>query len=267
MIVEANYPHYVLIPEHLVLFFAASLLCHRALADDRPGTKHLTGYYLCMSLGGVLGGAFNTFLAPLLFPRILEYPLMIVLACLFRPAVAPIKNTPRSRRMDVLLPIGLALLTAVLAYLSRSLAVNSSQVGVLLTFALPAVLVLSAADRPLRYALGLAALLMGSIGYVGPLGKSIDIERNFFGVVRVTDDSARAFRLLVHGNTVHGSESLDPAPAWSADDVFSSGRAGWRHFQNLPGYAGETLRWHHRPRRRITRQLCKTGRIVDLLRN
>jgi hypothetical protein len=211
LIVEANYPHYVLIPEHLVLFFAASILCHGALADDRPDTKHLTGYYLCMSLGGVLGGAFNTFLAPLLFPRILEYPLMIVLACLFRPAVAPLKDTPRSRRMDVLVPIGLALLTAVLAYLSQSLSVNSNQVGVLLTFALPAVLVLSAADRPLRYALGLAALLTGSIGYVGPLGKSIDTERNFFGVVRVTDDSARAFRLLVHGNTVHGSESLDPA--------------------------------------------------------
>ncbi|HET9220539.1 MAG TPA: fused MFS/spermidine synthase [Terriglobia bacterium] len=237
LIVEANYPHYVLIPEHLLLFFGASLLCHGALANDRPGTKHLTEYYLCMSLGGVLGGAFNTFLAPLLFPRILEYPLMIVLACLFRPAIDPVRNDARARRLDVLLPIGLTLLTAALAFLSVSLGFNSSQAAVLLTFALPAVLVLSSADRPLRYALGLGALLAGSIGYVGPLGKSIDTERNFFGVVRVTDDSAGAYRLMVHGNTVHGSESLDPARRGLPMAYYHhDGPAGdiFRAFQDMP---------------------------------
>jgi hypothetical protein len=231
LIIEANYPHFVLIPEHLLLFFGASMLCHGALAEDRPTTRHLTEYYLWMSLGGVLGGVFNALLAPLLFRGIWEYPLMIVIACLFRPAIAAgAKDSPRQRRLDVMMPAGLALLTVALALLTRLAGLHVSQVGVLLTFALPAVLVLSSADRPIRYALGLAALLVGSAGYVGPLGKSVDVERNFFGVVRVTDDPGGDRRLLVHGNTVHGAESLNPAlrrvpltyfhPDGPAGDVF-----------------------------------------------
>ena len=35
-----------------------------------------------MSFGGVLGGLFNALLAPLLFTSVIEYPLVLVLACL-----------------------------------------------------------------------------------------------------------------------------------------------------------------------------------------
>ena len=209
LIIEANYPHFVLIPEHLILFFGLSMLCHGALADDRPATSHLTEYYLWMSVGGVLGGVFNTLIAPLVFRSVLEYPLMIVIACLFRQAIGEPKNSPYNRRMDLFFPAALALLTFVLVFMTHLLGLHLSQFGVLLSFALPAVLVLSSADRPVRFALGLGALLIGSIGYLGPLGKSIDVTRNFFGVVRVTDDTAGDRRLLVHGNTVHGAESLD----------------------------------------------------------
>src|SRR5678816_2588592 len=83
LILEANYPHFILIPEHLILFFGLSMLCHGALADDRPSTIHLTEFYLWMSVGGVLGGVFNALIAPLVFDSVLEYPLMIVIACLY----------------------------------------------------------------------------------------------------------------------------------------------------------------------------------------
>jgi hypothetical protein len=211
LIVEANYPHFVLIPEHLLLFFTASMVCHGALAADRPSPSHLTEYYLWMSVGGVLGGMFNTLAAPLLFGSILEYPLAIVLACFFRPAIGSQKDEPFYRRSDVMLPAGIALLTGALALFTRGAGLYTGQFGVLMTFGLPAVLVLSFADKPLRYALGLAALIAGGSLYVGPLGQSTDRERNFFGVVRVMDDPSGERRLMVHGNTVHGSETLDPA--------------------------------------------------------
>jgi len=232
LIVEANYPHFVLIPEHVVVFFLASMVCHGALAADRPSTRHLTEYFLWMSVGGVLGGIFSTLLAPLLFRGILEYPLAIVLACALRPAAGPEKEKPFYRRSDLLIPAGIALLTIALAIATRNLGLQSGQLGVLLTFGIPAMLVLRSADKPLRYALGLAALIVGGAGYVGPLGKSAEVERNFFGVVRVTDDPSGKLRLLVHGNTVHGSESLDMAqrgvpltyyhPSGPAGDIFAA---------------------------------------------
>ena len=64
------------------------MVCHGELARDRPPTGQLTEFYLWMSLGGVLGGLFNALLAPLVFSSVVEYPLVLVLACLLRPAPA-----------------------------------------------------------------------------------------------------------------------------------------------------------------------------------
>lgn len=70
---------------HLLTFFAAALMCHYELARDRPTPKHLTNYYLWISLGGVLGGVFNALVAPLVFPLAFEYQITIVLACALVP--------------------------------------------------------------------------------------------------------------------------------------------------------------------------------------
>jgi hypothetical protein len=70
---------------HLLAFFATAMVCHGELADDRPATCHLTEFYLWMSLGGVLGGLLNALVAPAIFNSVLEYPLMLVAACLLRP--------------------------------------------------------------------------------------------------------------------------------------------------------------------------------------
>ena len=42
---------------HLLLFTAAALVCHGQLAQSRPAVEHLTGYYLAIAFGGMLGGA------------------------------------------------------------------------------------------------------------------------------------------------------------------------------------------------------------------
>ncbi len=49
------------------LLFAATMVCHGELYASRPSTAQLTRFYLMVSIGGVLGGFFVSFLAPLIF--------------------------------------------------------------------------------------------------------------------------------------------------------------------------------------------------------
>src|SRR5207302_3109424 len=73
---------------HLLTFFLIALVCHGELAKDRPTTKHLTEFFLWMSVGGMLGGMFNALLAPIIFIRPIEYQVMLAVACLLRPTIA-----------------------------------------------------------------------------------------------------------------------------------------------------------------------------------
>jgi hypothetical protein len=77
--------HVQVIALHLLCFFIAALICHGELAALRPAASQLTGYYLWIALGGVLGGIFNSIVAPLVFDRIIEYPLLFAAVCLLRP--------------------------------------------------------------------------------------------------------------------------------------------------------------------------------------
>lgn len=70
---------------HLAVLAAAGLVCHGRLAAERPRSRRLTEFYLLLAAGGVLGGMFNALLAPAIFDWIAEYPIAIVLACLFLP--------------------------------------------------------------------------------------------------------------------------------------------------------------------------------------
>src|SRR5207248_795855 len=66
------------------IFFLALLLvcliCHCELAGLKPGTKHLTSYFLSMSLGGALGGIFVNLIAPYVFTTFFEMPLSFLVA-------------------------------------------------------------------------------------------------------------------------------------------------------------------------------------------
>ena len=111
---------------HISNFFLLSLLMHGELAHDRPDPKHLTGYFLLMSFGGVLGGLFNALLAPLVFSHLYEYHIAIVMGCMLLPAVASdigpkeAGQTPKSdgepkaddtwllsRALDFVIPVGM----------------------------------------------------------------------------------------------------------------------------------------------------------------
>jgi hypothetical protein len=69
----------------VLTFMITALVCHGELARERPPTRYLTEFFLCMSIGGALGGIFNGLLAPILFSGPWEFPIALVLAGLVRP--------------------------------------------------------------------------------------------------------------------------------------------------------------------------------------
>jgi hypothetical protein len=80
----------IIILIHLVTFFAAALMCHYELARDRPSPQYLTEFFLLMSAGGVLGGIFNSLLAPMIFTHSYEYRIVLIIACLMVPRLTEI---------------------------------------------------------------------------------------------------------------------------------------------------------------------------------
>jgi hypothetical protein len=73
---------------HLVVYFFTALLMHSELARERPHPDFLTGYFLWISIGGVLGGVFNALIAPIVFTQGYEYPIAIAVGCLLIPQLA-----------------------------------------------------------------------------------------------------------------------------------------------------------------------------------
>jgi SAM-dependent methyltransferase len=180
------------------LFFVAAMV-HRRLALERPAPEQLTQFYLLLSLGGVVGGAFSALLAPVLFSSVYEYPIAIVLALMLRPGPCrPRRGVgPLRRNADLLLPFGL--LVVVLA-LAKAL----PAAGTTVLFAATVLLIGMWARRPVRFALAVGSLLL--LTAVPP--PALHAERTFFGVLRVVTDGKQ--HVFWHGTTVHGVESFAP---------------------------------------------------------
>jgi hypothetical protein len=81
---------------HLTTLFVAAMVCHGELAADRPPPALLTEFFLWMSLGGMLGGAFNALIAPVVFNTVAEYYVALFAACLLMPLDVPL--VPRATR-------------------------------------------------------------------------------------------------------------------------------------------------------------------------
>jgi SAM-dependent methyltransferase len=191
---------------HLAAFFLTALVCHQALAARRPAPEKLTEFYLLMSVGGVIGGGFNAFLAPVIFNQVWEYPAALALAGLARPWGV---GTPR--RWEIA-----AFVLGLVAAGAAVVLANMPAPGSALAFACLAV-VLSGAfllrDRaPMFAGLLAAALLAGELG--AHFLDVVEVRRSFFGVHKVTDlqdPAGRPIRLLFNGTTVHGAQLRAPA--------------------------------------------------------
>jgi hypothetical protein len=161
----------------------------------------------------VLGGAFNALLAPVIFSTVVELPIALVLAAMLCPPVDGAEETPRARRLDYLLPAALGLAVAVATLELQANGMAPGRLFNLIIFGPSAIFCLRFGTRPRRFGLGVAALILASQVYAGPFGHILHRERSFFGVYRVSDDLDKNYRVLFHGGTAHGVQSLDPSRA------------------------------------------------------
>ncbi|MEE9543915.1 MAG: fused MFS/spermidine synthase, partial [Thermodesulfobacteriota bacterium] len=197
---------------HLAAFFVTALLCHSMLAHKRPPAEELTEFYIWLSIGGILGGVFNALIAPAIFNSIVEYPLMIALVCLLRPAAHNGKGKPRETLYDIALPVIVFLaLTVIEPYLAQSVTNESTSP---VKFIVAAAIICSAyflKRRPVRLALTTGAVIIaGFMFWNSGADKLIYRERSFFGVHKVTRHSSGFFNILKHGNTIHGAQFVQP---------------------------------------------------------
>jgi len=223
------------VPLHLLLFASVAMACHSTLAADRPAPDSLTDFYLCMSFGGMLGGLFNSLVAPLLFNSVIEYPLFLVLAFAVPALYAPQRLT----LADWVSPIAVGGLTAalILAFESAGLA----RLMLLPVLVFPAVGAFSRRHRPRSFAMSVAALLAcGALASGNEHSTSLFVQRTFFGVYRVTESAAARSHHLYSGTTIHGAQSLDPDRNRDAQMYFHSSGPIGQAFQGIERLAKPT---------------------------
>ena len=207
----ATEPAWLLILANLGFFFVAALMCHKQLANDRPSTAHLAEYYLWIAIGGALGSVFNVLVAPILFTSILEYPLAIVIACMLQPVAPTETSDKKSNYFDLVYPLALFGCALSLAMLVTYLRFSSSTIKLLIVPGIPLILINHFfRQRPMRFALGVGAVMLASLYFGGDTGRTIHVARNFFGTIRVTNDSEKKVNSFYSGNTVHGRQYVDP---------------------------------------------------------
>jgi hypothetical protein len=193
------------IPLHLIVFTLAALGCHGALAARRPPAAGLGAFYVALALGGALGGLFNAILAPILFDRLVEYRLALVLAAV---AVSAVKGA-RLVAGDLAPPLAVFVLIAA-TLREPGLPDAAGALAVTGGCGLIALACWFHRARPLRFALTLGAVLAAFGLWTGRDGRVLRRERGFYGTLRVTRDDRMGCVRFFHGSTMHGEQSLDP---------------------------------------------------------
>jgi hypothetical protein len=191
---------------HLTAFFATAMMCHRELADSRPRAEYLTEFYLWISLGGVLGGAFNVIVAPLLYDSLIEYPFALVIALGLRPGASRSYGGWRDFLRDVLLPLAVGS-TVWAVYRLPATPDEWFEGGSYVFLAAASMVVLLFWKRPIRLALG-AGAIYAAMQVIDVMGANLLMqERSFFGVYRVR--RIGEYHVLQHGTTTHGGQSRE----------------------------------------------------------
>lgn len=195
---------------YLAVFTVIALVCHLRLASLRPldDSRHLTAFYLMMSIGGALGGLLNAFIIPNVFDRLIEFPLLLLVSFMlhrdFRPA------SPTGIAVIALTALSILLVNAP----PLPLGMDTMQARVLLfrilIVAVPCVLfIFRRSLRPAYLALGALGIFMVSQFAIGDQSEILSL-RNFFGTVRLydaarmVDDRELTIRTMRHGSTTHG---------------------------------------------------------------
>jgi hypothetical protein len=193
---------------HQLCFFVIAMACHGELARNRPAAKYLTGFYVALSFGGMVGGLFAGLIAPFTFSWIAEYPILLALAALCRPT----GNERLPRWSHWYWPFLAALAVALIAptwstgkvfnWLDTNRIWVIGAVGVLSALL---ALGLNANRRKIFATVVVALVLLRA--YPSDDGR-VETVRSFFGVHKIVVTPNGQYHVLMHGTTIHGAEKF-----------------------------------------------------------
>src|SRR3989440_492449 len=187
---------------NVATFFIITMVCHGELSRSRPAARYLTGFYMWMSAGGVIGGIFSGLIAPNFFSWVLEYPALIVLAILCRPGLEMPHDT-RTR----LLWLGAAAVVALVAFPGLTERYVTDEKTFNWTIGAMLVVAGLVSREALPFAAVIAVVFIIGTAYK-PDSELRETMRSFFGVHKITETADGRFRVFLHGTTIHGAERL-----------------------------------------------------------
>ena len=204
----------------LTCFFAVAVFAHHRLYQTRPAGHQLTAFYLTMSVGGALGGLFNSVIAPVVFSGLHEAKITVVLAVLLFIRFAYPANESL-QRLALGLVIGLA--CSIPAVFVTQFTSGGNWTAVLLFLVLGGVLSVAFQRNNVLGLFGaaVALLLVGTLCKPDP---AIMRDRSFFGTHVVSE--TEGMRLYGNGTTVHGAQRLDNGTKARPEPLFYYHRNG-----------------------------------------
>ena len=190
----------------LSLALVAGLACHGLLAQDRPTPHRLTEFFMIVSLGCALGGAFNSLLAPRIFNWGAELPLVVTALAVLPLALHRQPDANRAWRfpgteglVKAFLFTGPLLAIAVYLNLGRSWLIVVAMAGCLPWCVL-------AVSRPRAMAVGVALTTSALFWYQTP--NDSFRRRTFFGAYEVYFQDG--WSILSDGTTIRGYQYATP---------------------------------------------------------
>lgn len=195
-----------------LLFFVAVAL-HNEMYRTRPEPSQLTGFYLMMSVGGVIGGFFCAIVAPLIFDWTWEHPILILLAALFIPQARYFSL----REDEIFGPKGFQAFMFFVAIIAAALGLYAGtqlpiEVGASKAIILGVIIVFGAIVTGQRFAFAMivGALMFANGGWYN-MQQTLDGSRmrSYFGTYTVNSSETGRVRWLNHGTTMHGMQLMD----------------------------------------------------------
>ncbi len=207
------------------IIFLGCMVCHGELAKLKPAPRHLTAYFLMISLGGAVGGFMVGILAPMLFVTYAEFPIALGAALVFFVAAAlrhlQAPEAAGGEHGGKFLAAGVGLVVG--AVLTRGNAFDADNLWTVLMIAggLVALAGWAGRDRAATWLVtivGVAGLcFLGRAGYEKYTEKEPGVlwrGRNFYGALVVRKYAASeeegAHYSLSHGRIEHGMQFVDP---------------------------------------------------------
>jgi len=192
---------------HQVCFFVIAMACHGELARTRPPASHLTEFYVALSFGGMVGGLFAGLVAPYAFSWIAEYPILLALAALCRPAgTTPVRGASALWLVMAAAAVVLIVISFWSGPTAQSIETNRLLVAKGFAVGLMVLGVLWKLDRWKLAALVTLVLVLIRV-YPADEGR-VETVRSFFGVHKIVVTPNGQYHVLMHGTTIHGAQKF-----------------------------------------------------------